>query len=75
MFLNKRELVGSDVESIDIGCKASVGLLAAVRSDQGVDLEAVDVVKLLESKLDLSWWGVRFCLEVVLRSFTHPCWP
>ena len=58
MFLNKRELVGSDVESIDIGCKASVGLLAAVRSDQGVDLEAVDVVKLLEGKLDLSWWGL-----------------
>lgn len=54
MSLNERELVGSDVESVNIGSKAGVGLLAAVRSDQGVDLEAVNVVKLLEGKLDLS---------------------
>jgi hypothetical protein len=74
MFLNKRELVGSDIESIDIRSKASVGLLAAVRSDQGVDLEAVDVVKLLEGKLDLSLVGLDINDEdegVVLLHLLH----
>jgi len=74
MFLNKRELVGSDVESIDIGGKAGVGLLAAVRSDQGVDLEAVNVVKLLEGKLDLSLVGLDINDEdegVVLLHLLH----
>lgn len=74
MSLNERELVGSDVESVNIGSKAGVGLLAAVRSDQGVDLEAVNVVKLLEGKLDLSLVGLDVNDEdegVVLLHLLH----
>jgi len=53
VFLDERELVGSNVESIDIRGQASVGLLGAIRADEGVDLDTVNVVELLEGKLDL----------------------
>lgn len=53
VFLDERELVGSNVESIDIRGQAGVGLLGTVRADKGVDLDTVNVVELLESKLDL----------------------
>lgn len=53
VFLDERELVGSNVESIDIGGQAGVSLLGAIRADEGVDLDTVNVVELLESKLDL----------------------
>jgi hypothetical protein len=58
VFLNEGELVGSDVESIDIGSETGVSLLGTVRSDQGVDLDSVDIVKLLKSKLDLVLVGL-----------------
>lgn len=53
VFLDERELVGSNVESIDIRGQASVGLLGAIRADEGVDLDTVNVIELLEGKLDL----------------------
>lgn len=80
--LDKAELGGSNVESIDIGSEASEGLLGAVRAvrhtnvsnwyhfvvrrivdkknipDQGVDLDGVNVIELLESLLDLGLVGL-----------------
>jgi len=56
--LDKAELGGSNVEGIDIGSEASEGLLGAVRADQGVDLDGVDVIELLKSLLDLGLVGL-----------------
>jgi len=58
--LDDGQLVGGNVEGIDIGCESAESLLAAVRSDESVDLEAVDVVEGLEGLLDLP----LVCLDV-----------
>jgi hypothetical protein len=74
VFLNEGELVGSDVESIDIRGETGVSLLGTVRSDQGVDLDGVDIVKLLKSKLDLVLVGLDIADEdkgVVLLHLLH----
>jgi hypothetical protein len=72
--LNQGELVGSNVEGIDIGCEAGVGLLGAVRADEGVDLDGVNVVELLEGALDLGLVGLDVDDEdegVVLLHLLH----
>ena len=51
--LDKGQLGGSEVGGTDVGGELAVGLLLAVRSDQGVDLDNVDLVELLEGLLDL----------------------
>lgn len=56
--LNDGELGSRNVESIDISGKAGESLLGAVRSDEGVDLDAVDIVLLLESSSDLALVGL-----------------
>jgi hypothetical protein len=57
-FLNEVELGGGNVERIDISSKAGKGLLGSVWADEGVDLDAVDVVLLLESGSDLALVGL-----------------
>lgn len=57
--LNEVELGGSNVESIDISGEAGEGLLGAVGADEGVDLDAGDVVLLLESSGDLALVGLN----------------
>jgi hypothetical protein len=72
--LDELELVGSDVEGIDIGGEASVGLLGAVGADQGVDLDGVNVVQSLEGLLDLGLVGLDVDNEdesVVLLHLLH----
>ena len=72
--LDDSELGGSNVEGIDIGSKASKGLLGTVWADQGVDLDGVDVVELLESLLDLALVGLEVDNEdkgVVLLNLLH----
>jgi hypothetical protein len=56
--LDKGKLGGGNVESIDIRGKASIGLLGSIRADEGVDLDGVNVIKLLEGKLDLGLVGL-----------------
>jgi hypothetical protein len=58
LSLNKVELGGGNVESIDIGGEARESLLGAVWSDEGVDLDALHVVLLLESGSDLALVGL-----------------
>lgn len=72
--LNQGQLVGGNVEGIDIGGQAGVGLLGAVRADQGVDLDGVNVVELLEGQLDLGLVGLDIDDEdqgVVLLHLLH----
>jgi hypothetical protein len=61
--LNEVELGGGNVERIDISGKAGEGLLGAVWSDEGVDLDAVDVVLLLKSGSDLALVGLDIADE------------
>jgi hypothetical protein len=56
--LNDGKLRGRNVESVDVGRQAGEGLLCAVWSDEGVDLDAVDVVLLLESRGNLALVGL-----------------
>jgi hypothetical protein len=56
--LNNGEFGSGNVESVDIGGQAGKGLLCAVRSDEGVDLDAVDIVLLLQSSGDLALVGL-----------------
>lgn len=74
VFLNEGELVGGNVESVDIGGEAGVGLLGTVGADQSVDLDGVNVVELLEGKLDLGLVGLDIDDEdegVVLLHLLH----
>jgi hypothetical protein len=57
--LNEVELGGRNVESIDISGQAGEGLLGAVGTDEGVDLDARDVVLLLEGSGDLALVGLN----------------
>lgn len=56
--LDQRELVSSDIESVDIRSKTGISLLGSVGADQGVDLNGVDVIELLQGTLDLSLVGL-----------------
>ena len=56
--LNDGELGGGNVERIDIGGQAGESLLCAIRSDEGVDLDAVDIVLLLEGGSNLTLVGL-----------------
>ena len=56
--LNEVELGGGNVEGVNIGGQAGKGLLGAVGADQGVDLDAVNVVLLLEGGGDLALVGL-----------------
>jgi hypothetical protein len=56
--LDEVELGGGDVESIDISGQAGESLLGAIGADEGVDLDAVDVVLLLEGSSDLALVGL-----------------
>ena len=58
MRLNEVELGGSNVESVDISGEAGESLLGAVGADQSVDLDARDVVLLLEGSGDLALVGL-----------------
>lgn len=72
--LNESQLGGGDVKSINVGGEAGVGLLGAVGADQGVDLDGVDVVELLEGLLDLGLVGLDVDDEdqgVVLLNLLH----
>lgn len=57
--LNEVELGGGNVESVNIGGEAGEGLLRAVGADEGVDLDARDVVLLLEGSGDLALVGLN----------------
>jgi hypothetical protein len=72
--LNNGELGGRNVESIDISGQAGESLLGAIRSDEGVDLDAADVVLLLERSGDLALVGLDVDDEdegVVLLDLLH----
>lgn len=92
--LDKSQLGGRNVKSIDIGCQAGIGLLGSIRArsdklavvlhgsggvkgripDEGVDLNGVDVIQLLEGKLDLGLVGLDVDDEdegVVLLNLLH----
>jgi hypothetical protein len=72
--LDKGKLGGGNVESIDVRGKAGIGLLGSVGADEGVDLDGVDVIKLLESELDLGLVGLDIDNEdegVVLLNLLH----
>jgi hypothetical protein len=56
--LNDGELGGGNVERIDISGQAGECLLCAVGSDEGVDLDAADVVLLLEGSGNLALVGL-----------------
>ena len=57
--LDEAELGGSNVESIDISGEAGESLLGAVGADEGVDLDARNVVLLLEGSGDLALVGLN----------------
>lgn len=72
--LDQGQLGGGNVEGIDIGGQAGVGLLGAVGADQGVDLDSVNVVELLQGQLDLGLVGLDVDNEdkgVVLLNLLH----
>jgi len=72
--LNEVELGGGNVEGVNIGGQAGKGLLGAVGADQGVDLDAVNVVLLLEGGGDLALVGLDVDNEdegVVLLNLLH----
>jgi hypothetical protein len=72
--LDDGKLGGGDVKGIDIWGKAGKGLLGSIWADQGVDLDGVDVVELLESLLDLTLVGLDVDDEdegVVLLDLLH----
>lgn len=56
--LDEAKLGGGNVEGIDISSEAGESLLGTVGADQGVDLDGVNVVKLLKSQLNLSLVGL-----------------
>ena len=57
-ILNNGKLGSRNVESIDVGSQTGESLLCAVRSDEGVDLDAADIVLLLEGSGDLALVGL-----------------
>jgi len=57
--LDEVELGGGNVESVDIGGEAGESLLRAVGADESVDLDARDVVLLLEGSGDLALVGLN----------------
>lgn len=72
--LDKGQLGGSDVKSVDIRGQTGVSLLGAIRTDEGVDLDGVNVVELLEGSLDLGLVGLDVDDEdksVVLLDLLH----
>jgi len=72
--LDNGQLGSSDIESIDISGQASKSLLGAIGTDQSVDLDAIDIVLLLEGSSDLTLVGLDVDDEdegVVLFDLLH----
>jgi len=72
--LDDGELGGSDIESVDVWGQTGKGLLGSIRSDEGVDLDGVNIVQLLQRLLDLSLVGLDINNEdqgVVLLNLLH----
>lgn len=72
--LDNRQLRSSNIKRIDIGGQPSESLLGTIWPDEGVDLDAVHIVKLLERSLDLTLVGLDIHDEhqgVVLLNLLH----
>lgn len=72
--LNNSELGGGNVESIDIGGQPRESLLGAIGTDEGVNLDGVNIVHLLEGSGDLALVGLGVDDEdegVVLLNLLH----
>ena len=72
--LHNAQLGCRDVQRIHICCQSCIRLLGAIRSDQGIDLDAVDIIQLLQRILDLSLVGLHVHDEyqcVVLLNLLH----
>lgn len=65
--LHNAQLGGRNVQRIHIRSQLGVRLFATVGSDQGVDLDAVDVVHLLERDLDLT----LVCPSILIRQLSR----
>jgi hypothetical protein len=73
-LLDNLELGGRNVESVNVRCQPRESLLCAVRSDERVDLDALDVVLLLQRGRDLALVGLGVDNEderVVLLNLLH----
>jgi hypothetical protein len=56
--LDDRQLRGSDIKSIDIRRQSRESLLSSIRANQSVDLNAVNIIQLLQRSLNLALVGL-----------------